>query len=64
AVLRLLASGVRGWGELKRELERREGREVSERALHEVLGALKRHSIVDERLEFTDPIVRRAAEAI
>jgi hypothetical protein len=64
AVLRLLASGVRGWGELKRELERREGREVSERALHEVLGALRRHSIVDERLEFTDPIVRRAAEAI
>jgi len=64
AVLRLLASGVRGWGELKRELERREGREVSDRALHEVLGALRRHSIVDERLEFMDPIVRRAAEVI
>jgi len=37
---------------------------MSDRALHEALGALRRHSIVDERLEFTDPIVRRAAEVI
>jgi len=61
AVLRALAQGVREWGELKRELERLEKREVSDRVVHDVLVELKRHSIVDESNEFTDPVYRRAS---
>jgi len=60
-ILRLLAQGVTEWGSLKRRLEAVEGREVSDRALYEVLQQLKKHSIIDEENRFTDPIVRRAA---
>jgi len=61
AVLKLLAQGVRGWGELKRELERLEKKEISDRVLHDILKELKRHSIIDESNEFTDPIYKRAS---
>lgn len=60
-VMRLLARGVKEWSELKRELERAEGREVSDRALYEVLQHLKKHSLIDENNEYTDPVNRRAA---
>lgn len=63
-VLRLLARGFREWGELKRRLEDAEGREVSDRALYEILQQLRRHSIIDEENEFTDPVVKRAALTI
>ena len=59
--LKLLAQGVKEWGRLKRALEDAEGRELSDRVLHEILHQLRSHSIVDEENNFTDPIVRRAA---
>ena len=63
-VLRLLASGVREWGLLKRRLEDYEGSRISDRVLHDILTALKRHSIIDEDLDFTDPVVREAARGL
>lgn len=60
-VMRLLAEGVRGWSDLKRGVERVEGRELSDRALYEILQQLKRHSLINENNEYTDPINRRAA---
>ena len=60
-VLKLLASGVREWSALKRGLEDYEKALVSDRVLHDILMALKRHSIIDDNLEFTDPIVKEAA---
>ncbi|WP_054853797.1 hypothetical protein [Vulcanisaeta distributa] len=42
-------------------LEDYEGSPISDRVLHDVLTTLKRYSIIDENLEFTDPIVREAA---
>jgi AAA+ ATPase superfamily predicted ATPase len=60
-VLKLLAQGVREWGRLKRALEDAEGRELSDRVLHEILHQLRSHSIIDEENNFTDPVVRRAA---
>lgn len=60
-VLKLLAQGVREWGRLKRALEDAEGRELSDRVLHEILHQLRNHSILDEENNFTDPVVRRAA---
>lgn len=66
-VLRLLASGgVREWGGLLKRggLEDYEGSPISDRVLHDVLTTLKRYSIIDENLEFTDPIVREAARGL
>ena len=63
-VLKLLASGVREWGLLKRRLEDYEGSRISDRVLHDILTALKRHSIIDEDLDFTDPVVREAARGL
>ncbi|MDW8003404.1 MAG: ATP-binding protein [Thermofilaceae archaeon] len=60
-ILKLLAEGVREWRALKRHLEKAEGREVSDRALYEVLQQLKSHSIIDEENSFTDPVVKKAA---
>lgn len=59
--LKLLAQGVREWSRLKRALENAEGRELSDRVLHEILHQLRNHSIIDEENSFTDPIARRAA---
>jgi len=61
AVLKLLAQGVKEWGELKKELEKLEKKEISDRVVHDILKELKRHSIVNENNEFTDPIYRRAS---
>jgi len=55
------AQGVKEWGRLKRALEDAEGRELSDRVLHEILHQLRSHSIIDEENNFTDPVVRRAA---
>ncbi|GAB6947555.1 ATP-binding protein [Vulcanisaeta sp. JCM 16161] len=63
-VLKLLASGVREWGLLKRRLEDYEGSPISDRVLHDILTALKMHSIINEELEFTDPIVKEAAREL
>ncbi len=63
-VLRLLASGVKGWSSLKRALEDYEGSPISDRVLHDILTTLRRYSIIDENLEFTDPIVREASKEL
>jgi AAA+ ATPase superfamily predicted ATPase len=60
-VLKLLAKGVKEWGKFKDELEKIEKRSVSDRVLHDILRELRRHSIVDENNEFTDPIYRKAS---
>ena len=49
---------------LKRMIENYEGSLISDRVLHDILTTLKNHSIIDENLEFTDPIVREAAQAL
>ncbi|GAB6943515.1 AAA family ATPase [Vulcanisaeta sp. JCM 14467] len=63
-VLRLLALDVREWGLLKRRLEDYEGSRISDRVLHDILTTLKRHSIIDENLEFTDPVIRETAREL
>ncbi|MGC9136014.1 MAG: AAA family ATPase [Caldivirga sp.] len=63
-ILKLLASGIREWGLLKRTLESYEGSQVSDRVLHDVLMTLKRHSIIDDSLEFTDPIIKEASKKL
>ena len=63
-VLRLLAKGIRSWSKLKKEIEKIEKREVSDRVLHDILNQLKKHSIINEELKFTDPIVKEAAKTI
>jgi len=63
-VLKLLTEGVKEWSLLKRGLEKAEGRELSDRVLHEILQQLKTHSIIDEENNFTDPIVREASKSI
>jgi len=60
-VLKLLAKGVKEWGKFKDELEKIEKRSVSDRVLHDILRELRRHSIIDENNEFTDPIYRKAS---
>jgi len=59
-VLKALSKGVRRWSELKKYLEKIEKREVSDRVLYDILNQLKRNSIINENLEFTDPIIREA----
>jgi len=61
-IMRLLSHDITDWTSLKRELEKSEGREVSDRALYEILQQLKKHSIIDENNKFTDPINKKAAE--
>ncbi|WP_243665768.1 hypothetical protein [Vulcanisaeta sp. JCM 16159] len=55
---------MREWGLLKRRLEDYEGSPISDRVLHDVLTTLKMHSIINEELEFTDPIVKEAARGL
>jgi len=64
AILKMLAAGIKEWGDIKRGLEQREGRTISDRVIHEALTALKQHSIIDENLNLTDPILRMAAETL
>jgi len=59
-ILKALSEGMRRWSEIKEYLERIEEREVSDRVLHDILNQLKRHSIINEELDFTDPIIREA----
>jgi len=59
-VLKLLAKGYREWGLLKKELEKYEGREISDRVLHDILKTLKIYSIIDENNNFLDPIIKDA----
>jgi len=59
-ILKALSEGMRRWSEIKEYLERIEEREVSDRVLHDILNQLKRHSIINENLDFTDPIIREA----
>ena len=63
-ILRSLANDVREWGRLKRTLEDYEGVSISDRVIHEILTTLKNHSIINNNLEFTDPVVREAARVI
>jgi len=62
-VLKLIAQGVRGWGELKSRLEEAEGRIVSSSVLHNILESLRKLSIV-ENYEFLDPVYREAARML
>jgi hypothetical protein len=55
---------VKEWSLLKRSLEKAEGRELSDRVLYEILQQLKRHSIIDEGNNLTDPILREASRNI
>ena len=63
-ILRSLANDVREWGRLKRTLEDYEGVSISDRVIYEILTTLKNHSIINNNLEFTDPVVREAARVI
>jgi AAA+ ATPase superfamily predicted ATPase len=63
-VLKLLAEEVREWSLLKRNVEKYEGKEISNRVLYEILQQLKRHSIIDEENNFTDPIYKEAAKIL
>ncbi len=63
-VLKSLAEEITGWSELKRRLEKEEEREVSDRALYEILQYLRAHSIIDERNLFTNPINKEAAKRL
>ncbi|WP_338140354.1 hypothetical protein [Candidatus Korarchaeum cryptofilum] len=38
--------------------------ELSDRVLYEVLQSLRKHSIIDDENEFTDPVVKRAAQCL
>jgi len=62
-VLKLIAQGVMGWGELKSRLEEAEGRIVSSSVLHNILESLRKLSIV-ENYEFLDPVYREAARML
>lgn len=64
AVLRLLANGVREWSRIKNALESAEGKPVSDRVLHEILYALRNHSIINEENRFLDPLVEEAARSL
>ncbi|WP_010477104.1 AAA family ATPase [Thermococcus zilligii] len=50
-VLRAIASGKNTWGELKREVERKEKREIEDAALARLLNALLKASFVEKRVE-------------
>lgn len=63
-VLKSLAEEITGWGELKRRLEKEEERDVSDRALYEILQQLRAHSVIDEKNLFTDPINKEAAKRL
>jgi len=63
-VLKMLSRNIREWGALKRKLEEYEGRTISDRVLHEILTNLKKHSIINDKLEYTDPVVREAAKQL
>jgi DNA-binding PadR family transcriptional regulator len=63
-VLKLLAEEVREWSLLKRNVEKYEGKEISNRVLYEILQQLKRHSIIDEENNFTDPIYKEAVKLL
>jgi DNA-binding PadR family transcriptional regulator len=63
-VLKLLAEEIREWSLLKRNVEKYEGKEISNRVLYEILQQLKRHSIIDEENKFTDPIYKEAAKIL
>ncbi len=63
-VLKALAEGVREWRLLKKAIEDKEGRSISNRVLHDILVQLKKHSIINDKLEYTDPIVKEAAKRL
>jgi DNA-binding PadR family transcriptional regulator len=63
-VLKLLAEEIREWSLLKRNVEKYEGKEISNRVLYEILQQLKSHSIIDEENNFTDPIYKEAAKLL
>jgi len=63
-IMKLLAEDVREWGRLKKALENAEGTELSDRVLYEILQNLRNHSIIDNENNFTDPVVRRAAQRL
>jgi len=63
-VLKLLAEEIREWSLLKRNVEKYEGKEISNRVLYEILQQLKRHSIIDKENNFTDPIYKEAVKLL
>jgi hypothetical protein len=63
-VLKLLAEEIKEWNLLKRNVEKYEGKEISNRVLYEILQQLKRHSIIDEENNFTDPIYKEASKLL
>ena len=63
-VLKLLAEEIKEWSSLKRNVEKYEGKEISNRVLYEILQQLKRHSIIDEENNFTDPIYKEASKLL
>jgi len=63
-ILKALAKGIREWSELKGYIERIEKREVSDRVIHDIIQQLKKHSIINNNLEYTDPIIKEAAKTL
>ena len=61
-VMKALARGVKEWGRLKNHLEKAEEKPISERVLYDILATLKKHSIINDKLEYTDPVVKEAAK--
>jgi DNA-binding PadR family transcriptional regulator len=59
-----LAEEIKEWSSLKRNVEKYEGKEISNRVLYEILQQLKRHSIIDEENNFTDPIYKEASKLL
>ena len=49
---------------LKRNIEKYEGKELSDRVLHEILQQLRKHSIINDENKFTDPILKEASRNI
>ena len=63
-ILKALAQGIKEWRELKRYIEKAEGREVSNRVIHDIIHQLIKHSIIDNELNFMDQVLREAALAL
>ncbi len=63
-VLKALAHGVKEWRPLKKTLEDIEKRSISNRVLHDIIAQLRKHSIINDNLEYTDPIVKEAAKKL
>jgi AAA+ ATPase superfamily predicted ATPase len=63
-VLKLLAEDIDEWSMLKRNIEKYEGKELSDRVLHEILQQLRKHSIINDENKFTDPILKEASRNI